>query len=138
MHAPSDIAYETVTQDASDAAVAGALASLLLDALPGPNGAQTARVLRRRGAMPVATLVRESESLREDLATIEAVKALSPSMPIIFLSRSARPRRETAIRRLGIHYFLAHPADGEELRLVLDALLRAAERAAAFERFFTR
>jgi len=62
--------------------------------------------------------VRESESLRDDVATIEAVKTQAPSMPIIFLSRSTKPRRETAIRRLGIHYFLAHPVDGEELRLV--------------------
>src|ERR1043166_4253477 len=127
MNTPFDIDLETVTQDAADAAVAGVLASLRLEALPIPGGAERAPLLKRTGAPPLATLVRESESLRDDVAAIESVKSQAPSMPIIFLSRSARPRRESAIRRLGIHYFLAHPIDGEELRLVRDVLMRPRE-----------
>ena len=80
----------------------------------------------------------QGASLREDRGAIEALKAADKDLPIIYIARSTRPRRETAIRRLCIHYFLAYPVEGEELRLVLDVLARSSVSAASFERFFTR
>lgn len=137
MSAPFDIAVESIPIGTSETAVATVLGALQLEAVPSP-AAPNAEILKRSGWTPVAALVRQGEALREDRTMIEALKDKDPSLPIIFLSKSARPRRETAIRRLGIHYFLTCPVDAEELRLVLDVLIRAASSAASFERFFTR
>ena len=95
-------------------------------------------LLLERSGRPVAAIVPQGETFRADRFAIESLKAHDRELPIIYVASDARPRRETAIRRLCIHYFLADPTECEELRLVLDVLLRGAEPASSYERYFTR
>ena len=73
----------------------------------------SALLLHKNGSGPIAVLLPQGSSLREDRGAIEALKAADKDLPIIYIARSTRPRRETAIRRLCIHYFLAYPVEGE-------------------------
>jgi len=95
-------------------------------------------MLLERSARPVAAIVPQGARFRDDRIAIESLKADDRELPIIYVANGARPRRETAIRRLCIHYFLADPVECEELRLVLDVLLRGAEPSSSYERYFTR
>jgi len=95
-------------------------------------------LLLEQNGRPVAAIVPQGETFRADRLAIESLKAHDRELPIIYVANGARPRRETAIRRLCIHYFLADPVECEELRLVLDVLLRGAEPASSYERYFTR
>ena len=102
----------------------------------------SARIVRSRaGSPPIAAILEEGVSFDEDRESIEALKRFGRDLPIIYIARSASPGRETAVRRLCIHYFLAHPVERDELRLVLEVLRRAASSysfSQSFERFFTR
>ncbi len=102
-----------------------------------------ARVLRTAGdGAAVAVILAQGPVFREDRAAIETLKGSDRDLPIIYVARTTTPRRETAIRRLCIHYFLAEPVEKDELRLVLEVLVRSAGSSHAvphsFERFFTR
>ena len=99
----------------------------------------SARVLRKgHGSAPIAAILEQGETFREDKRTILALKTADRDLPIIFIASTNQARREMAIRRLCIHYFLAHPVDCEELRLVLDVLVRTTAPTPSCERFFTR
>ena len=100
--------------------------------------AHDSAVLLERNGRPVAAIVPQGGTFRQDRHAIESLKAHDRELPIIYVANGARPRRETAIRRLCIHYFLADPVECEELRLVLDVLLRGAEPTSSYERYFTR
>jgi hypothetical protein len=122
--------------------IAEVLESLRLRSEPHP-GCPRALVLRpSTGIVPIAVLLEQGSGLRGDRESIEAIKAADRDLPIIYVARAASARRETAIRRLCIHYFLAEPVEKDELRLVLGVLVRAAasngQHAQSFERFFTR
>ena len=132
-----DLAVNSIPMDPTDGAVALVVESLDLQ-LAGRSEAPRVRVLRRAHAAPLAALVEQGPSFRDDRAAIERLKTEHPWLAIIYISRSAGARREAAIRRLGIHYFLAHPIDPEELRLVLDVLIRSFDSTDSLERFFTR
>jgi hypothetical protein len=102
-----------------------------------------ARVLRTAGdGAAVAVILGQGPVFREDREAIETLKGSDRNLPIIYVARTTTPRRETAIRRLCIHYFLAEPVEKDELRLVLEMLVRSAGSSHAvtrsFERFFTR
>ena len=105
---------------------------------PNPHPAHSGAVLLQRDGRAVAAIVPQSETFREDRRAIEALKTSDRELPIIYVAKGARPRRETAIRRLCIHYFLADPVECDELRLVLDVLLRSTESLSSYERYFTR
>lgn len=105
---------------------------------PSRHPAHEGGVLLERNGRSVAAIVPQGETFRSDRLTIESLKAYDRDLPIIYVANGARPRRETAIRRLCIHYFLADPVECEELRLVLDVLMRSAEPSSAYERYFTR
>ena len=97
-----------------------------------------ATLVCRPGMPPLAALVRQSGTFREDRRSIEDLKASEGPVPIIYLAHETGLKREAAVRRLGIHYFLAPPFNQEELRLVLEALARRNGPTTSFERFFTR
>jgi hypothetical protein len=105
---------------------------------PRRHPAHAGAVLLERNGLAVAAIVFQRATFREDRLAIEALKAHDRELPIIYVASGGRPRRETAIRRLCIHYFLADPVECEELRLVLDVLLRSAEPSSSYERYFTR
>lgn len=105
---------------------------------PNRHPAHAGAVLLQRQGRAVAAIVPQSETFREDRQAIEALKTSDRELPIIYVANGARPRRETAIRRLCIHYFLADPVECEELRLVLDVLLRHNDSGSSYERYFTR
>ena len=103
-----------------------------------PAGCPGAAILHRGLSAPIAALLEQGGSFHEDRRSIEILKAADPDLPIIYISRGTTRRRETAIRRLCIHYFLTHPAWSEELRLVLEVLVRAASAAGFHERSVAR
>ena len=105
---------------------------------PSRHPAHERGVLLERNGRTVAAIVPQGDTFRADRLTIESLKAYDRDLPIIYVANGARPRRETAIRRLCIHYFLADPVECEELRLVLDVLMRSVEPSSAYERYFTR
>ena len=119
-------------------AVESVIGSLHLESSGHPRCSH-ARLVRKTGhSQPVAAILEQGESFLEDRRAIECLKADERELPIIYLSRATPSRRETAIRRLGIHYFLASPVEGEELNLVLEALLLAHVTTAPYERRFIR
>lgn len=133
---PYAMALETLPEEAFGT-VSGVIDSLRLETDVHP-ATRTAMILKRPLSAPLAALVCQGASLRNDKEAIEALKASNQSLPIIYVSKSAKPRRETAIRRMGIHYFLSPPVEAEELRLVLEVLVRNTSTSGRFERFFTR
>ncbi len=122
----------------ADETLADVIRALGLQAAEHPIGPRARFIRKRANASPIAAILEQGETFREDKRAILAMKSASRELPIIFIARTTQPRREMAIRRLCIHYFLADPADSEELRLVLDALLRASVSTTSYERFFTR
>src|SRR5262245_34538811 len=109
-----------------------------LGLVPNRHPAHAGAMLLQYQGRAVAASVPHSETLHEDRRAIEALKTSDRELPIIYVANGAQPSRETAIRRLCIHYFLADPVECEELRLVLDVLLRSNEAASSFERHATR
>ena len=97
-----------------------------------------ATLVCRPGMPPLAALLMQSGTFREDRRWIEDLKSSEGPVPIIYLAHETGLKREAAVRRLGIHYFLAPPFNQEELRLVLEALARRSLPGTSFERFFTR
>ena len=122
--------------------VAEVLKSLRLQPERHPRCPRALVLRSRTGLAPIAAIIEQGSGLRDDRESIEAIKASDSDLPIIYIARAATARRETAIRRLCIHYFLAEPVEKEELRLVLGVLVRSAVAsgpfAHSFERFFTR
>ena len=135
MNTQTDVTYEPAA--AAGDRVDSVIRALGLTPHPHPAHERAMLLLQRRGRA-VAAIVPQSETFREDRRAIEALKAADRELPIIYVASGARPRRETAIRRLCIHYFLADPVECDELRLVLDVLLRSVESASSYERYFTR
>lgn len=134
MNAQTDLTYELLAAGADPVEMVVRALGLTPSRHPSHPGA----VLLERNARTVAAIVPQSDTFREDRLTIEALKTLDRELPIIYVASGARPRRETAIRRLCIHYFLADPVECEELRLVLDVLMRSSEPSSSYERYFTR
>lgn len=134
MNTQTDLTYEPLAaaSDPVDMVVRA------LGLTPSRHHADPGAVLLQRNGRAVAAIVLQSSTFRDDRMTIEALKADDRELPIIYIANGARPRRETAIRRLCIHYFLADPVECEELRLVLDVLLRSVEPSSSYERYFTR
>lgn len=97
-----------------------------------------ARILRRSGSSPLAAIVLQGEKFRDDKTAIQTLKEVERDLPIIYIARTTQPRRETAIRRMCIHYYLTQPIEIGELKLVLEVLMRSAVSSGSFERFFTR
>lgn len=96
------------------------------------------RVLSRPGSSPIAAILEQGETFREDKGAIQALKGADRDLPIIYIAKTAQPRRETAVRRMCIHYYLAQPVEISELKLVLEVLVRSTVSSTSFERFFTR
>lgn len=114
--------------------IAGALG---LRIRPHPRCDRARAVLTPTDSSQVALVFEQGPTFRADKRAIAELKAEQRDLRIIYLATTTQARREMAVRRLGIHYFLAHPHDGEELRLVLEALVRASVTT-SFERFLTR
>ena len=136
LQATAELVDEILTSEASRT-VFGVLESLGLQAEAHPPSPHVL-ILHRNGSGPLAAILCQGASLRDDRDAIDAVKALRTALPIIYASKSSRPRRESAIRRMGIHYFLSPPVESEELRLVLDTLVQSASSSTSFERCYTR
>ena len=134
MNAQTDTTFDPTT--AGVARVEAVIHGLGLT--PNPHPAHAGALLLERNGRSVAAIVPQSETFREDRRAIEALKTSDRELPIIYVAKGAHPRRETAIRRLCIHYFLADPVECEELRLVLDVLLRSNDAELSYERYFTR